>query len=177
MRLFTFKFPHIPRLFSATLLFLVLWAGFGLLLAVNGLSLEAGSPATLYLPVLRRPLSADVHTKTAQALWNTGHRQQAKYEAGLAQDLSGGAVLGDVAPSDLLTQWESEPVKLNDQFLHWKKITEEKPDYRDAFVMAAVFAYQLGNKPEAVALINRAFALDPSPAIHELKNTIEENQQ
>lgn len=40
MAKFSFSFPHISRLFSAALLFVALWGGLGVLLAVNGLSLK-----------------------------------------------------------------------------------------------------------------------------------------
>lgn len=104
--------------------------------------------------------------EAAQSLWDAGSLTQAKHEATLAQDLSvSGTVLGStISPS---------PELLASQFDHWKAIAQERPDYRDAFVMAAAYAYQLGNKEEARALINRAFALDPtSPTVQELLKII-----
>lgn len=69
----------------------------------------------------------------------------------------------------------SESAQLTSQLAYWKKISEEKPDYRDAFIMAANLAYKLGNKQEAKQFIDRAFALDPtSPTVLEIKKLLEE---
>jgi len=116
--------------------------------------------------------------EAALALWELGSQTQAKREAALAQDLSRGrAVLGsNTSPSDLIRQWETEPAKIESQFAYWNAVAGERPDYRDALVMAAAYAYQLGNTEEARTLINRAFALDPaSPTARELKTIIGEN--
>lgn len=126
MRLPAFSFPHISRLLPASVLFLTLWAGFGLVLAVNGLTINMRVPPP----------------------------NQAKDEA----------VLGVTA---------SESAELASQFLYWKNLTEEKPDYRDAFVMAATAAYKLKRYEDAKIFINRAFVLDPtSPTVRELQEII-----
>lgn len=41
----SFRFPQISRFFSATLLFLTLWVGFGVLFSINSLGFETNSPS------------------------------------------------------------------------------------------------------------------------------------
>lgn len=174
MALLSFQFPQISRFFSAKTVFSILswgehtllWGGLGLLIAINSLNLlDAPTSKLSILPVLSRPFSADRHMELAYTLRNLGLEAEANREAMLAQDISHGqAVLG---------VWEAQPAELKVGFTHWKTISEEKPDYRDAFVMAAVTAYQLNNQKEAVTLINRAYTLDPaSPTVQELRAII-----
>lgn len=173
-----FRFPQISRFISATA-FVLLWAGLGLLVGINSLGRMQHLPSILaYLEVLKEPLSPGGHIRIAQTLWETGQQAQAKREATLAQDLTDGAVVLGTAtsPSELLSRWETEPIQLQSQFAYWKTVTQEKPDYRDAFVMAAAAAFKLGNTQEALELINRAYALDPTSSIvGELRTIIEQN--
>ncbi len=123
-----FRFPHIPRLFTATILFLALWAGFGLVLGVNSLSLKE-----------RVVPSSSVEEEM---------------------------VLGTSA---------SESAMLTNQFNYWRTIAEKKPDHRDAFIMASMFAYKLGDRDEAKRLIDHAFTLDPnSPTVLEMQKLLGE---
>jgi hypothetical protein len=155
MNLSSFRFPHIPRLFSATLLFLGLWGGFGLLLAINGFYVFPSHGAPWYLPILEKPLSSEAHTRIAQSLWSKGMDKEAKREVSLASDISGSAVLGD----------SSESEKLEEEFAHWQHVTQTRPDYRDGFIMASSLAYQLGNYSEAKILISKALILDPTSSV------------
>lgn len=64
------------------------------------------------------------------------------------------------------------------QFAYWKKLIEEKPDYRDAYIMAASLAHELGNDEEAMSLINRALTLDPnSTQARELLKRLEDSNE
>src|SRR3990167_11082068 len=61
-------------------------------------------------------------------------------------------VLGvTTSPLDLLTQWQEEPVRLENTYQFWKRIAAEKQDYRDAQLMAGLLAWQLGYTKEAKA--------------------------
>lgn len=123
---YSFRFPHISRFFPERVFLTLLWAGFGLLIAINSLQTPPNLPER-------------------------------------KEDTS---VLGVS---------ESESAELQSRFAYWKSIAEEKPDYRDAFLMAAAAAYQLENYEEARTLTNRAFALDPaSTTVGELRTILED---
>ena len=51
---------------------------------------------------------------------------------------------------------------LKASYLYWKKIAEEKPDYRDAYIQAGSLTYQLDNIDEAKRLLQKAQDLDPN---------------
>lgn len=171
------RFPHIPRLFSATVSFVSLWAGLGLALTINIAQLQQSPTDTTYRFLLQTPLVASSHTQAALTLWNQGRHEEAKHEAGIAQDLAAmGGVLGtSISAEDLLNTWEAEPERLHTAYSYWKKVTEQKPDYRDAFIIAAIHAYQLGYSQEAHTLIGQAAQIDPSSTIVQLWKTYIEN--
>ena len=63
-------------------------------------------------------------------------------------------------PLDLLTEWREEPVRLESTYQFWKRTSEEKPDYRDAQLMAGLLAWQLGQTKEAKEYVTRFENLD-----------------
>lgn len=165
MNLPVFRFKHIPQLLSAWVLWLLLFA----FISFNWYAAAVTEPTIKQaLPVLLRPFQATVHLGLAQSLWRKGLTAEAIHEAKLAQELeSRKNVLGATSQiTTLLNYWESEPEKLKQLYATWKQITLEKPDYADAFLMAGIYAYQLGNTDEAKQLINQARTRNPvSPAI------------
>jgi tetratricopeptide (TPR) repeat protein len=176
MKIPTFQFPHISRFISASTLssFLywteraVLWSLLIGLFSYNVMSTLAWkSPLTLYfLPALKEPFSSTTHMEIASKLWETGLHAQAKQEIALAQELMSSkdmSVLGmSTSPASLLQEWESQPHKREEEYRYWKTILEQKPDYRDAYIQAAVFAYELGNIEIASDLLHKAYTLDPT---------------
>jgi hypothetical protein len=137
------------------------------------MSFTQGLPASLYVPLLKQPLSSESHSTLAQTLWSQGQTSLAKHEATLAQDLEGGVLGTSTSTTALLTQWETEPAKIAQDLEHWKLVTQQKPDYRDGFIMAAAAAYKLGKLSEAEKYINDALALDPtSTTAQELRSII-----
>lgn len=111
------------------------------------------------LPVLLQPFSPREHILLAQTLWSEGFHDDAKREAKLAQ------VLG--ASDQIATQlslWELEPERLQTAFDEWMNIANQHPDYADAFLMAAIYAYQSGKITEAKRLIQKASLLNPVSA-------------
>ncbi len=67
------------------------------------------------------------------------------------------------------------PHVLEAQLSYWKKLIEEKPDYRDAYIMAAFLSYQLGEKGQTKEFLQKALTLDPnSSASHKLLKQLEE---
>jgi len=178
------RFPQITRLFSAfswTSLGtfsgrVLLWTALGAIFIIN-LLVTRDNPSKLsqlLLPSLANPLSIAQHVTTAKRLWDLGYRQTATRELVLAQNLveTGGSVLGATSdPTVLLTQWKLEPSKLTAAYEYWKLVTIQKPDYRDGFLIAGAYTYQLGNVTEAKQLFEKAYALDPNykPTIEILK--------
>lgn len=165
---FQLQFPHISRQIPASIfpwgISLILWLGLGLLLGVNTYArLQAGNQITSPLSILIQPLSPKRHLEFAQMLWNEGYEREAKYEAAVADDLTqNGAVLGAETPTRILTQWNEIPKKLTTDLEHWQTIILQKPDYRDAYIQAGITAFRLKKKTEAITLIQRASAIDPT---------------
>jgi len=150
------------RLFSV-----FLWMVLGAFFTVNLLA-AMNHPAVLsqlLLPSLTDPFSIARHVTTAKHLWELGYRQTATRELVIAQDLvaAGGSVLGATSdPTTLLAQWELAPSQLKAAYEHWKSVTQLHPDYRDGFLVAGSYAYQLGNVNGAKQLFEKAYALDPN---------------
>jgi hypothetical protein len=44
---------------------------------------------------------------------------------------------------------------------YWKKIAEERPDYRDGQMQAALFAKRLGRTGDALRFLDRTLVIDP----------------
>jgi tetratricopeptide (TPR) repeat protein len=51
---------------------------------------------------------------------------------------------------------------LKQEYEYWKSIIRNHPDYRDAYIQASIYAYQLGSINEARAYITKAKSLDPN---------------
>lgn len=176
MKMPSIQFPHIPRLFSASLFQSVLrWTeratlwGFMIGLVAVNISFSANtSPykAAYFLPTLVEPFSPTAHIQVASNLWNLGFHKEAKQEILLAADLvkpNDPTVLGEsTSPTSLLTIWESQPKQREASYIYWQQVVKEKPDYRDAFIQAGTLAYELGKTDEAVAFIQKAYNLDPN---------------
>lgn len=184
------KFPHFSRLFSAgTFPALqhgihprvrqgILMAGIGSLILINTLSTP--SP---YLEQLITTLSKNANEETyitlakrfdADGLLLQAHKvlllgQEQFATLPLAQN-----VLGTTTTKELLREIDERPARLLQQYEYWKKITEEKPDYRDAWAMTATLAYQLGKLEEARTYLTHAIALDPNATrTQKLSSTLE----
>jgi len=117
------------------------------------------------LQPLLKPFSIAAHVDTAKKLWDAGFHQTATRELVIAKDLltTNGSVLGATTePTALLATWEQVPVKLKDAYTYWLEVTKEKPDYRDGFLMAGSYAYELGDVTQAVSLFRKAYAIDPN---------------
>jgi tetratricopeptide (TPR) repeat protein len=165
MQISRLKFPHISRVFSA-----ILWTTLLAFIIVN-IYLASKNTSIIQLffsSSLSQPFSVESHIKTAVALWNKGMQTTALQEIRIADDLyraNGASVLGSAStPSTILTDWESQPQKLKTDFTFWKSITEKQPDYRDGYIMAGLYAYQMQNMKEALSLLNKAHELDPNYA-------------
>lgn len=157
--------PHISRLFSACLWFLL-----SIFIAINVFAKFTFQPSLFNtLPILLQPFSSQPHVAFAQILWSHGYGKEAKNEAKLAQVLG---ATDQITP--LLSDWESEPKKAQEGYDKWKRITLEKPDYADAFLLTAIYTYQLGNNSDAIKIAHQASTLNPnSEVIREFSSALQ----
>lgn len=114
---------------------------------------------------LQKPYSISAHVDTAKKLWDAGFHESATRELVIAKDLltANGSVLGATTePTSLLTTWEQVPVQLKAAYEYWSQMTKEKPDYRDGYLLAGSYAYQLGDVTRAISLFRKAYNVDPN---------------
>jgi tetratricopeptide (TPR) repeat protein len=148
----------------------LLWTGLCVFLVINIVTLtkypDAESPA--FLSALIRPFSAETHLKAAQMLQDLGFIAQAKREIVIAKELQGTDtenVLGASSGlTEILARLEQEPGMIKNYYDYWKSVTRGKPEYRDGFMMAGLYAYRLGYREEAIGLLNQAVLLDANYA-------------
>lgn len=169
------QFPHNSRFFSARNLVLGekigLWSILAILLTI---SLLNRNPTDLLskdtLAVLLSPKSSQTHIQLAMDYWEDKNFELAQRELLLASERmrlqtnkpdGSNQVLGaTTSPLDLLTQWQEEPVRLENAYQFWKRTATEKPDYRDAQLMTGLLAWQLGQTKEAKEYVARFKNLD-----------------
>lgn len=180
------QFPHISRLFSAPVtataekaLSLAILVGF---LAYNVGLLLKPTPWIAALSVLQKPNSSEAHTRLAYALWEERKLVGAQKELLLAEEMVNRTaqnnrmrnVLGvTTKPMELLQEWQNEPDRLQEEYQFWKNVARTHPDFRDAYVAAALYAYQLGKTDESRAYLMNAQSVDPnSPAIQKIINAL-----
>lgn len=64
----------------------------------------------------------------------------------------------------------------NDGYLYWAEVTNAHPDYRDAHVNAAIYAYRLGLHEKVLLHVRKVEALDPNySGLSDLKDLLGEN--
>lgn len=184
------KFPHFTRFFPETLPAplgrLILWTLLAVLFIIN---IVTGSrlPRTLGAQRLHTLLDYGVvqaHIDLARAFWQEGRQGMAKNEMLLAQSLTKSRtkpdevhqtqVLGMASPPlELLRLWEEEPTRVSDAYAFWKQVAVEKPDYRDAYILLGVLAYQRSDAGSAQSYLQYAKALDPnSPVVDDVLSTL-----
>ncbi|MFZ5845525.1 MAG: hypothetical protein ACOY0S_03605 [Patescibacteria group bacterium] len=169
------KFPHFPRKISANLLAPVekplLWLVILALISANLWAKTSLQPQfwSQALASLKNPGSFARHIDLAQAYWQLGLWPPAKRELLLAEELwqkepdtrGNETVLGvTTSPVDLLELWQDEPLRLHEAYFFWQNMTQQTPDYRDAYVQLGAVAYQLGKITEAKVAWEKAGALD-----------------
>jgi len=150
-------FPHISRIFSASL-WLVLLA----LISFN-VSLLITKPLAYsdkLIDVFNHPLSWNTHATLAEALWQNGSKNQAIEEQRLAIELSPKEEFP--GNTQVLGAWQNEPNRQKQQEDYWQTILASHPDYRDAYVQLAALSYREGNLLQAHAYLLKAQILDPN---------------
>lgn len=120
-------------------------------------------PLPQIFSVLTKPFSVQTHILLAKVLWAHDFHEGAMRELFLAQDVAGGpTVLGATDEvSALLTNWREKPGKIRQLYEFWKTVAQSKPDYRDGFVMAGMYAYMLNDATAAKRFFEKALSLDP----------------
>jgi tetratricopeptide (TPR) repeat protein len=174
----TRKLPHFPRFFSALFtmcIYSVFLGGLVWLFVINISYVTRVSSGELQTKIaaIREQYNPTVHVTLARLYWNTNMTIDAERELQLAHSFNwpksstgqspDRRVLGiSNDPLDFLTQWKSETQKIEKQYVYWKTVAEEKPDYIDAHLLTAQLAYQMGNTEEAYRALAKAKKLDPT---------------
>jgi len=143
------KFPHIPRIFSASL-----WILLFALVSFN-ISIWVTKPLAYsdkVFQIFTHPFSALAHQDLAQTLRNSGARTRAGHELAIVAELS--PVLG--ASTTAKAQREAAQMK------YWQDTADNHPDYRDAYIQLAALSYTQGNLAQAHAYLLKAQILDPN---------------
>lgn len=74
----------------------------------------------------------------------------------------------DLHPNSFKIASSKETVSLTRSYDQWKRIVEQKPEYRDGYVMLAWYAQELGKTDEAAVYLQKIQSLDPSYAVPEV---------
>ncbi len=171
--------PHFTRIFTAKRLFYLhrstLWAVLVVFLGLNmyATTVIPSRHSELLFNMLARPFSSDARLALASSLHEQGLEQQAERELTIAQqylvythETPTNNVLGArSSPADLLTQWQKEPEKLKQQFFFWRQVSENHPDYPDAYIHLGVLAYQTGDIKQAQAFFSQALQQNPNATL------------
>ncbi len=166
MKLKRFRgFPQISRFFSAVGLWGCLIGIFLLNLGLQG-TIDP-SRSNHITAVLTRPASVNDHVALAQTMRRQQQDVLATQELLVATELLAkkGAtnVLGATTdPAGLLKEWREEAERLARAYRFWRDIAAEKPDYRDAQLLAAALAFQQSDMTEAARFAQNTLALDPN---------------
>lgn len=173
--------PHISRFFPVWLLslgeqFLLIALIVSFVLAHIHASNTIKHPCCTppLLEVLKNPYDLEARLALARWYWQNGQKTEAKREIEIVKDMLGittmpstnsdSLVLGAMASKleDTLRSFNPVSQKINSEESFWKKIVEERPDYRDGFVILALLSYKRTSLAEATAYKNKALSLDPN---------------
>ena len=153
MKILRLQFPHISRIFSASL-----WLALVALIGVNH-SFQPLTYSNKISQIFSHPFSAATHEQFAQTLLNAGSLTRANDEIALVAELS--PVLG--AATTIKNQQATRDMQ------YWKQIVSNRPDYRDAYIQLASITYHSGNLTQAHDYLQKAQTLDPNNAtVHRL---------
>ncbi|MBI4099396.1 tetratricopeptide repeat protein [Candidatus Microgenomates bacterium] len=70
--------------------------------------------------------------------------------------------------SPLLSQIEkvkTQPEKIQEAILFWQKVTDQFPNYRDAYLKLAILSRQLNRTFDAQKFLNKALEIDPNSEV------------
>lgn len=175
-----YHFPYFSRIFSAQYLtitgYIILWVLLILLIATN-IKITAQSrydSKLASLSALRYPTNAGIHEQLAELYYSSGDIKRANQELSIYHDLqtvsqtlpaseSDSIVLGEATQSVINTEdWSKADRQKQMQYAYWQTIVREKPFYRDAYIISAYLAAEMGKTDDAWLLIRKAEILDPN---------------
>ena len=176
------RFPHFSRLFPVWLLFLgehlflIVFIVLVILAHINASKTihKLCCPEAIFR-VLEHTYDLEVKLFLARWYWNNGQKAEAKRETEIVKDMLGSTtalpnadsnslVLGTITSKleDTLRIFSPTPATVNREESFWKKIVEERPDYRDGYIILALLSYKRKSPSEALMYKNKALALDPN---------------
>lgn len=91
--------------------------------------------------------------RIAQNLFNYQSKENTKPQANILGEQN--------SPFSLYQELQKQKKLIASQADYWKKITEEKPDYRDAYLQLGASLYKLGHYDLSKIAIYKAFEIDP----------------
>jgi hypothetical protein len=156
------QLPQITRLFSAgTLLRWSEYVCWILLVLFFGINILGTYSQPGVRTMLTQALTSMNDTRTYLTLVNlfmaNGKSTAAQNELTLAKDTA-----HTPQQKIMISTWRSQPLTLEKEFQYWKTTTDQLPNYRDAYIMAAAKAYDLGKFSTAKIFITHAFSIDPN---------------
>ncbi|MBI5464998.1 hypothetical protein HY946_00100 [Candidatus Gottesmanbacteria bacterium] len=176
------KFPHISRIFNATLLkgaklYTIAFAA-ALLFVYIFQDLPVLKPffptgfldfERMKLAVMLAPNNISSHLLLSQEYLKRGDMEAVERELLLAQNLvepsspNSPTVLGaSLSPLKILEKIKNEPQKIRQEISFWEKVAMEKQDYRDAYIRLAILNYQIYETERAKEYLKKALELDPN---------------
>lgn len=166
-------FPHINRIISARIFNhfynLFKYLVIGTIIAVTYLNFhtqffpENEDYVKLKLETIKRVNDPTAYTRLALYLDYNGLERQAYENFRVAQNLFLQTnVLGaQNSPFSVYKQLQEQKKVIANQADYWKEISQQKPDFRDAYLQLGVLLYKLGDYDLAKKALNKAFEIDP----------------
>ncbi len=155
--------PHIPRIYSRIIILLIFLFLASLLIEKGKTysSVSNENIADIYEKIKERPNSEILHYKLAKALQKNGNFEESVREFLIAKELGVPTSL----INDALIQIQDSKVsyvKITSDLERWKKIVEDKPDYRDGWYQIALLQWRLSDSIAAKNSLIKALELDPN---------------
>jgi tetratricopeptide (TPR) repeat protein len=163
------KLPHISRFFSAKLFpflgKLGLWVVLAALFTTN-IKYFLDTAGSYQSQLVRTLLSTDspiIHKKLAEFFGQKNNIKTSQNELTLSgsQKLFESAEVLGSETQDGENNKNGNRITPDQSLKYWGNLAQQKPDYRDAWAMAAVYAYNLGDLKSAQNSISHALELDP----------------
>lgn len=156
-------FPHIPRNYSRIILLLsfLFLASFLIEKSKTYTSISEENIPAIYEKLKERPNSDILHYKLGKALQKNGNFDEAIREFLISKELG----MQPSMVSDSLIQIQDSKIsylKVTTELAKWKKIVEDKPDYRDGWYQIAVLEWRLSDTESAKNSLIKSLELDPN---------------
>ncbi len=154
----TKKFPHFLRIISALGLLFILGLVTLNLLHSRLYGFDEGK--MLKQQIMSDPNESALHEKLGQ-YYLPFNKNEAEKEYQLASEFY--QILGaQTTPADIWNNITTESERLENELVFWEKVNSLYPDYEYAQLKMAVINYQLGNKNQAQAIINKLLFVSPN---------------